>query len=58
MPRYQSGWICAPFTVVVGIRWKPIPQGANRTKFCRYSRRLPLEVFHRIRAGRPQYDVV
>jgi hypothetical protein len=35
VPSSQSAWIWAPFFLYVGIWWKPIPQGANRTKLFR-----------------------
>ena len=53
VPTIQVGWIWLPLDLDTGIRWKPKPQGANRTKFS--SHRLPpASLLRLIRAVRPQ----
>ena len=51
VPSIQSGWIWAPLDIDVGIRWKPKPQAANRTKLSSHTSPLLLRS---IRAARPQ----
>ena len=55
VPSRWSAWICRLFDLYLGIRWKPKPHGAKRTKSSSHSDPL---VFFFTRADRPQYDPV
>ena len=55
VPSRCEEWICAPEERYCGTWWKPMPHGANRTKWCSRSRPLA-SLLSRIRPARPHFD--